>query len=467
MEKQQNSKMSRLHWGAVLVSAGVFAMAGAYILNALGLRSPHMNPMAFVGTLVCIKLSLFAFWPVLSEKGRTAGLAIRGVFDSERAKDQVRENRKPSSPGKGTLALWDEHDPRLDMSLFSANVPTFVLNQEQRFIDWNPAFDLVFGHAFGIKRGAHVSHWFKLLDNFRRVPNRADKLYGEGIIPITDRERATYLSKEWGRMVFTKIMSPIIDRRSGRIIGWNVVLNVNSVNKRQEFFEKLYARVALETKRIRYAASYDGLFDGFAGRDQLMKLHSESVLLGHRVLELGAATGALTAVLDARGARVTAVDNDVHMLRRVRDRSEGMEHAPRIVRQELDDLKNVPDGRYDAVVCMHQIYRVHDPKALLQSAFRAMKEGGQLTLSSILPSGGFDSHYNAVRTHLEASGRFENLKHQFNHVLEFEREMAQRTPFTFHSREELRAMVLEAGFMIDAEHPGLEDGHTLLLVARK
>lgn len=467
MRNLTETKMSRTQWGVVLVIGGALALAGAALLNALGLRSAKLDPVAFVGTLVGIKLSLFAFWPLLSEKGRLAGNAIRSVFDAEAAKEKVRSTRNTRELKKGGLALWDEHDPRLDLSMFSANVPTFVLNQEQRFIDWNPAFDLVFGHAAGIKRGGHVSHWYKLLDNFRRVPKRTAKLYGEGIVPLTDRERATYISKDWGRMVFTKIMSPIIDRRSGRIIGWNVVLNINSVNKREEFFEKLFSRIALDTKRIRYAASYDGLFEGFSGREQLIALHASAVLLGHKVMDLGANTGMLTEALMARGASVTAVEQDVHLLRRVKDRFEQDERRPRIVRQDLEDMKNVPAERYDHVTVMNVLHRVHEPAAVLAQAFKALKQGGKLTISDILPSGGIEAHFNAVRTYLEASGRFENLKHQFNHVLEFEREMALVTPYRFLSREELRALVLEAGFMIDAEHPGLEDGHTLLLVARK
>lgn len=461
------SKLSRFEWGLVLAGGGAIALFGAFLLDVLGLRSPETNPVAFVGTLVGVKLGLFAFWPVLSEKGRLAGLAIRSVFDHERAKSKVRSGRNRQELKKGALALWDEHDPRLDLSMFAANVPTFVLNHEQRFIDWNPAFDIVFGHVPTIKRGGHVSHWFKLLDNFRRVPKRTAKLYGEGIIPITDRERATYISKEWGRMVFTKIMSPIIDRRSGRIIGWNVVLNINSVNKRNEFFEKLFSKIELETKRIRYAASYDGLFEGFSGRDQLMALHAEGVLLGHKILDLGSATGALADVMMDRGASVTCVEHEVHLLRRIKDKAELSGHHPRIVRQDLDDMKGVPAGRYDAVTIMHSIHRLHDPSQLLAAAYKAMKPGGRLTVSDILATGGIEAHYNAVRTHLEASGRYETLKHQFNHVLDFEREMALRTPYKLPTREELRALVLEAGFMIDSEHPGLEDGHTLLLVARK
>src|SRR5690606_15180689 len=112
--------------------------------------------------------------------------------------------------------------------------------------------------------------------------------------PITDRERVAFLSPVYGRMVFTKIMSPIVDRGSGRIIGWTVVLNINSVNKRQEFFERLFAEISNETKRIRFAASHDGLFEGFEPRTALMSAHLEAIGEAVRVLEIGCGTGMMT-----------------------------------------------------------------------------------------------------------------------------------------------------------------------------
>src|SRR5262245_48359637 len=138
MEKMLKSpSMSRSAWGSVLVIAALAALAGAWLLERLGLHGTGMRPMSFVGAVVAVKLGLFAFWPQLSVKGKTLLNTVYG---------------RPRPP---QLALWNEHDPRLDVSLFSTNVPTFILNQDQRLIDFNPAFELVFGGS--VTRGSHVS----------------------------------------------------------------------------------------------------------------------------------------------------------------------------------------------------------------------------------------------------------------------------------------------------------------------
>jgi hypothetical protein len=144
-----------------------------------------------------------------------------------------------------------------------------------------------------------------------------------------------------------------------------------------------------------------------------------------------------------------------------------MQGRVRIVKMDLDDLDRIPAARYDGVTMMNLPYRLYDFSATLSQAYKAMKQGGLITVSTILPTGGIDPWMNDVRTHLEKSGRFETMKHQFNHVLEHELHMAAHKPFRMLSREELRAKILEAGFFIEEEQHGHLDGHGYLIVARK
>lgn len=462
--------ISRSTWGTILVAAALMALTGASLLESFGLTPPGVGPVSFVGALVALKLGLFTFWPEVSRKGRGAGVVLRGIFTTDEPEVARREEKELfalNAKGKrpGSLSLWDQHDPRLDVSLFSASVPTFVLSQDQRFLDWNPAFELAFSDLEGVRRGAHVSHWFKHLDNFRRVPKRTDKLYGEGILPITDRERVAFVSKTFGRMVFTKIMSPIVDRGSGRIIGWTVVLNINSVNKRNEFFEQLFANISAETKRIRYASSYDGLFEGFGARDALLAAHREEIADAIRILEIGAGTGLMTLALLEDGRRVTAVEGDVHQLRRLKDKCDGFGSRVRLVRQNPDALKGVPEARFDAAVMCESLHRFHEPAAILAKVYESLKPGAILSISVRLD--GVESLFQDLKAHLEATDRFDHLKHQFNHVLEHEREQASSAPYRFSSRDEVRQLILAAGFSIESESTGLQNGHTVLLKARK
>jgi hypothetical protein len=86
-------------------------------------------------------------------------------------------------------------------------------------------------------------------------------------------------------------------------------------------------------------------------------------------------------------------------------------------------------------------------------------------LSARVKGGDVQSLFNDVRAALEAAGRFDHLQHQFNHVVKYEMELAQGRPA--RDRAALIDLVRGAGFTVTAEHPGLEDGHTLLIVARK
>jgi SAM-dependent methyltransferase len=271
-------------------------------------------------------------------------------------------------------------------------------------------------------------------------------------------------------MVFTKIMSPVVDRDTGRIVGWTVILNINSVTRRQDFLSALQARVARETRRVRHAAGFDGVFGEHAGFRALVAAHVDPIVASHapgRVLDLGAGTGAATLALLQRGMRVTAVDRGVHLLRRLRDKTAAFESRRKIVKRSLDALSDLPAERYDAAVLMMQAHRVRDLEALLGQVHASLKPGGVLTMSGLLAGGSLEAFYQSVRRGLEASGRFESLKHQLTQVLEHEREIEAEAPAVMRTREDLRAALLLAGFVIEDEAPALLDGHVLLLVARK
>ena len=126
-------------------------------------------------------------------------------------------------------------------------------------------------------------------------------------------------------------------------------------------------------------------------------------------------------------------------------------HKVRVVRQDPDQLRNVPHERYDAVVLNHSIYKMHYPLDLLKQSYKSLRKGGRLTVSTVLPSGGMAQLHSHLRKELESQGRFENLKRQFQHVTEYEREMEKQRALSYLSREDLRALVLEAGFSIETE----------------
>ena len=447
--------MPRSAWAAVLGLSAVLIFASAVALEKMGLIG-GVRPLTFVSTVICVKFALFALWPTVGKKPWTSGNLLRSVF--------VPEGNKQS------IKLWTTSELRLQQSLFSANVPTFILSNDQRFLDWNSAFSMIFSNASEgqrVSRGLHVKEWYSRLDNYRRVPKRTDKLYGEGILPITDRERVTFISPTYGRMVFSRIMSPIVDRASGRIIGWTVVLNINSVTKRQEFFEDIYREIASETKRIRYASAVDGVLGKFSGRAKLHETVCESLDLPTKVLQLGCGTGALTALLLSDGHSVTAVDHDTHQLRVAKERCVDFSGV-KFVRQDLSHLSGIPKLQYGAVVLDASFMNLTCLEKMLHKTYESLRHTGVCIMSCRSDEGSASSLFTAVRQSLQRQGCFENVKHQFNHVFEFQEEAARAAELGSENRHErLLDMLRNCGFSSVSQQSGFDDGHTILVIARK
>ena len=90
------------------------------------------------------------------------------------------------------------------------------------------------------------------------------------------------------------------------------------------------------------------------------------------LLDVGAGTGAMTALLVARGARVTAVEPDPRMrsvlARTVPSATVLAGHAERLP---------VSDGSQDAILA-HSAWHWFDPRAAAREAARALRDGGHL-----------------------------------------------------------------------------------------
>ncbi len=333
----------------------------------------------------------------------------------------VREFFRAPRTISGNVALWDHNDARLELASFSGTVPSFIVNQDQVILDWNPAFELIFGEVFKLRKNIPVSHWYKHLENFRRVENRTEEFFGEGILPIADRHRIVFISPKYGRMVFTKIMSPLVDRNTGRILGWSFSLNINSVNKRNEFLEDFFAAIKHKSENLRFVASYDGVFANSDIYQDLVRQH----LLAHgdnkNLLELNARTGELSFAKIDEGGSATAVHGMVEFLRIMRHKANSLRRGHmHIVERKLSELKSLPSNKYESVAMMHGFYKHDDVDAVLAQVYRSMKDGGIFTYSQLLGDGQridyVESYLATIKKNLEAKNLFDNMKYQFQHV---------------------------------------------------
>lgn len=111
-------------------------------------------------------------------------------------------------------------------------------------------------------------------------------------------------------------------------------------------------------------------------RPAILRLAGE--LGGRRVLELGCAAGVLTEQLAARGADVLALDREPRLVSRARER---LGARARVVRADLAEPLDVPDGWADVVVASLVLHFLADWAPLLAELHRCLVPGGALVFS--------------------------------------------------------------------------------------
>lgn len=250
----------------------------------------------------------------------------------------------------------------------------------------------------------NVSTWYELIENFRRLPNREEKLHGEAMLPITDRERVVYISPEYGRMVFMKIMSPVLDRFSGRIIGWNIALNVNSVHERVKFFTDLNDRIQAASRHARHIISIDQI----AAKSKVFHDAVQNSMAGlsgmNEVLFIGGLGAApfIEEILTINpSSRVFVMDDDTEALRHLRHKLSRHGQRVKLVRRSLKDLKSVPQNRFDTAILLWPSLALSALDQVTDSLEGCLRGHGKIAVISWVSNQGSQKFWDAVRRDLE------------------------------------------------------------------
>jgi hypothetical protein len=345
------------------------------------------------------------------QKATTAAwkVALRGILPSDR-RDHGTDIR-----------LWNDRDPRVDQSFFQGSAPGFVIGNDLTIVDWNIGFELVFGSLASVKRGMPVAKWYELIDNFRRLPGREEKLHGEALLPITDRDRIVYVSPEFGRIVFMKIMSPVLDRVTGRVIGWNVALNVNSVSKRVEFFTKLNDQIQTASKHARYVMGIDQVANKSRVFSDAIQTSVTELEVSDDVLVIGA-VGAATFVAEILNSnpssRVSILDDDAEALRHLRHTLSRHGDRVKIVRGAPSDVSIVPEDRFGTILILWPRMSKQDLVVITKSLKRKMKDHGKISIVSWTPDSGATKFWNTVRRDLEKNREIDLVRWHMGIILE-------------------------------------------------
>jgi ubiquinone/menaquinone biosynthesis C-methylase UbiE/DNA-binding transcriptional ArsR family regulator len=150
----------------------------------------------------------------------------------------------------------------------------------------------------------------------------------------------------------------------------------------------------LKTVLARRRTQSQQFFDSVAGQwDKLREslfgsgthFHALSGLLDDRwvVGDLGCGTGALTGVMAPFVTRVIGIDRSGEMLQAARRRLRDFTNVD-LRRSDLESLP-IANGDLDAATLLLVLHHVSDPAAVLAEAARALKPGGRLVITDMLP----------------------------------------------------------------------------------
>jgi ubiquinone/menaquinone biosynthesis C-methylase UbiE len=140
----------------------------------------------------------------------------------------------------------------------------------------------------------------------------------------------------------------------------------------------------LESAPARYEAGMRVLTLGKV--DQIRETLAEAAVRspGAKVLEIGCGTGALTVKLIARGAHVTAVDQNPEMVERARARlAHSSPDAITFVERTASEIDAFPEGSFDAVVASLSLSEMSQRERafVLKCAQRVLRPRGVIAIA--------------------------------------------------------------------------------------
>jgi ubiquinone/menaquinone biosynthesis C-methylase UbiE len=370
------------------------------------------------------------------------------------------------NPAPPAGVWYDQIRPVLHQAIHYT-VPTYYLDTDLNMVDWNIAFDLVFSKLGGRLRDKHVLNFINELENFDEVMGHAQEFtrqVDEGRIPFIDVEPLVYASEKYGEVRFSKVAAQL-HGPDGIPRGWSVSLIIREIGDGDSFIKDLLDEARKDKLWGVYSASYDRVLLEYEPYQQLIK-DVTGVVSGTRksVVDLGAGTGNTTKALLAAEHSVTAVENNLGMLDRLR--AKRLAGKLTVVKSSVESLTTLADQSFDAAVMVNVLYAVDDPLACLQGVSRILKPNGVLGLSTTHSRTQLDRLLGSIKARLKEKGQFDRLAADYQVVYDANKAI-EKDIATRYSRDDYRNWVKAAGFAITRDVPEAYEGAVMLIWAQK
>lgn len=294
--------------------------------------------------------------------------------------------------------------------------PTYLLDENFQFLDWNPMFDELIAKPLALMRGRHVEEFILKLENKREVIRRARTVFQLDKYPIVDTE-VLKLNTKYGLIHFQKIASQIADDEGGTL-AWAINLNILKAEKDAEMWSDLKNRLEEEVNWSLYAKSYDQMLLNFDGYHQLIK--SLVQLLGKepkKVLDLASGTGNVTMEMlrHVPDRTIWALEANEDMLEYMRQKTHqlGSKQNQRVHILKGDllvSLREIDDDSFDGAVMMNALYAMKDRARCLSEIYRVLKPDGVLVYSTSTNETDVERLFTAIRKNLDEKGQLDSMR---------------------------------------------------------
>ncbi len=352
--------------------------------------------------------------------------------------------------------------------------PTYLLDRNFQFLDWNPMFDELVAKPLALMRGRHVEEFILKLNNKRAVIKRGRKIFELDHYPIVDTE-ILELKTRYGLVSFRKIASQIADEDGGTL-AWAINLNILSAENEEEMWKDLTERLEQEVNWSLYAKSYDRMLLNFDSYHQLIEKIVD--LLGSEplsVLDLASGTGNATMEMLRQSTERTiwALESNEDMLEYMREKihqldSEKNKQVQIVKGDLLLSLREIDNDSFDGAIMMNALYAMPDRARCLQEIFRVLKPGGVLVYSSSTAETDVERLFSAIRADLDKKGHLDSMRSIVDSA--HDRHVQMMDNILKDTHEDVVNYAIHAGFSVedaDVQRGAYEGAVTLVKAVKK
>ncbi|MCI0400636.1 MAG: TIR domain-containing protein [Gammaproteobacteria bacterium] len=330
--------------------------------------------------------------------------------------------------------------------------PSYILDRNYHFLDWNPMFDELVAKPMGLTRFRHAEDFILKLKNHREIIERSRQLFSDDIFPMVHMEDLEYESPKYGLIVFKKIAAQISSEKGG-LLAWSVNLNVTHAERAEEMWADLEKRLASDVNWAIYAKLYDRMLLQF---DPYKELVAKAVyLLGDAqvVGDLGAGTGNVTVeLLEHRYRQVWALESNEEMLEQLRRKLLKARNAllkrVKVFKGDLMvSLREFEQDFLDGAVMVNTLYAIPDRARCLGEVYRVLKPGGVFVYSTSTSETDVDRLFGAIERELTKKRMIKTLRPVVD--LAYDRHRAMAADILRDSPSAVIDYARQAGFEVD------------------